>query len=672
MKRQLISLLLLHLCLLLTTKAQTDTIINRYREYLFRTISLITTSTGNWSTPLNAQGQWPDIDYQDREPANWKISKHLERIRDMAMAWANPASTHYHEQPLKEKIDAALDHWLLKRYQSTNWWHNEIGVPRIMRDILVLLHNDLTPVRLQGALEILAQLRVREDYTAGNLVWCADLGLHYGALTNNSKLVEHCRELIVKEIRITTGEGIQPDHSFHQHGNRLQMYQYGRAFLWEGIRVAWQLRKTPLAFPEEKINILTDFVMKGWQWMARGIYTVPGTMDRSASRKNELQTAPDLRSLTPFMTELQPARAAAFKYMETVQQGHGSLTGYRYYPYSDFTAFHRPGFSFFLKTISTRTLATESINHENLKGKLLNNGDAYLIRNGSEYTNLMPVWDWAHLPGVTAFEDAQQIDRKEFAGSTGNENAGFTAMDYVLKNKTGTQTLMARKCWACYQDVVVCLIAGTKGVNIPGNMYTTLDQCRWQGDVTINKPGNILQEGIHTLHQVNWVHHAGIAYIPLQSASIDLHIKNVSGSWSSINAAESPETINEKVFMPVMNHNNLQVSATGYVLALSPTPAAAMKIYNKPIWKVLRNNEQCQAIKFNDGTLMIAFYSPGILDAGKGITIQTDQPCLLMIKDKQVYASDPTHKGSMVHLTISGRTLNLSLPENGVTISSRF
>jgi chondroitin AC lyase len=666
MKKKLTSLLLLHFCLLLATKAQMDTIINRYREYLFRTTPV--QETGNWSTPLNIQGQWPDIDYQDREPANWKISKHLERIRDMAMAFANAKSIHYHERSLKEKIDAALDHWLEKRYQSTNWWHNEIGVPRFMRDIIVLLRNDLTPLRLQRSLEILAQLKVRDDYTGGNLIWCADLGLHYGALTNDTTLVDRCRNLMVKEIRITTGEGIQPDYSFHQHGNRLQMYQYGRAFLWESLRIAWQLRATPVAFPEDRVNILTDFVMKGWQWMARGIYTIPGTMDRSASRRKELQAAPDLRPLIPFMIELQPARTAEFKSMEAIQNGRQSLTGYRYFPYSDLTAFHRPRFSFLLKTISTRTLATESINHENLKGKLLNSGDAYLIRNGCEYTDLMPAWDWTHLPGVTAFADAHQIDQKNFVGSVGNETAGLTAMDYVMKDKTGAQVLTTHKYWACYQDVVVCLLAGTKGVNIPGNMYTTFDQCRWQGNVTVNKPGNILPEGMHTLKNVHWIHHAGFVYIPLKPAAIDLNLKNSSGSWTSINASETPETINEKIFMPVMVHDR-QDSATGYVLALCPTPAAAMKIYTKPTWQLLRNDDQCQALRFNDGTCMIAFYSPGILNAGKGKTIQTDQPCLLLIKGQHLYASDPAHKGIIVHLSVNGKTFTFSLPENGYTIS---
>jgi chondroitin AC lyase len=666
-----VTLLIIHLLIITASHAQSDTILDRYREYLFRTMSLQTTTGNSWAQPLNAQGQWPDINYEDREPAAWKVSKHLERIKDLALAWAYPKSAHYHEQSFKAKIDSALDLWLQKRYQSSNWWHNEIGVPRLMRDIIVLLRNDLSPDRLHQALEILAQFNVRENATGGNLIWCADLGLHYGVLTHDTNLVDHCRELMVNEIKITTGEGVQPDESFHQHGKRLQMYQYGKAFLWESMRIAWQLRGTPLAFPEEKVKILTGFVMNGWQWMARGIYTVPGTMDRSASRRKELQIAADLRPLIPFMIELQPADATAFKAMQAIQNGQGALTGFRYFPYSDFAVYHRPGFSFFLKTISTRTLATESINHENLLGKLLNSGDAYLIRNGREYTDLMPVWDWTALPGVTAFKDAHQIDRKDFVGSVGDETAGLSVMDYVLKDKTGSKTLTAHKVWACYKDVVVCLLAGTKGTNIPDTMYTALDQCRWQGDVTVNKPGNIIPEGSHTLKNVHWIHHAGFAYLPLTPATIELQLKTVSGSWTSINASETPAVVHEKVFMPLMLHEHKD-SSTGYVLAYCPTSAAAMKLYSKPAWKILRNEEQCQAIVFNDGTTMAAFYTPGKLETTKHVKLQVDQPCLLLLKNKKLYASDPSHKGVSVHLAVNGKAFSLSLPADGESVNIKL
>src|SRR5690606_5693744 len=132
-----------------------------------------------------------------------------------------------------------------------NWWHNKIGVPRYMRDILALLHDTLQPQQLAGALAVMAQNDAPSyrKSTGANLVWCADLDLHYGALTHNEALMRSCATLIWNEVKITTAEGIQPDYSFHQHGPRLQTFQYGGAFLRENIRLAWQLRGTPWACP---------------------------------------------------------------------------------------------------------------------------------------------------------------------------------------------------------------------------------------------------------------------------------------------------------------------------------------------------------------------------------------------------------------------------------------
>ena len=666
MKYKIPVILFFQLFFLCAAQAQMDTILNRYREYLFITNVPNEKEVTNWIETLNSQGQWLDIDYNDKEPAKWKVSLHLKRLRDMAIVWANPKSDHFHDKLILNKIDLALDHWLANRYQSSNWWHNEIGVPQFMRDIIILLQKNLNPRRLKQSLEVMAQLRVHDNFVGGNLIWCADLGLHYGTLTNDEALVSHCRQLIIKEIKIGPGEGVQPDYSFHQHGSRLQMYQYGKAFLIESCRIGWQLRETPLAFPKEKIDILTNFILNGWQWMARGINTVPGTMDRSASRKDELRS-PDIRYLVPFLIQLQPEKAVVFKNILAIQNGKGSLKGFRYYPYSDFTAFQRPGFSFFLKTISTRTLVTESINHENLKGKLLNSGDAYVIRNGEEYFNLMPVWDWSALPGVTTFKEANQIDRKDFVGSVSDSVAGFSVMDYVMKDKSGKQVLTAHKFWACDNNVVISLIAGLHAENISDKIYTALDQCRWQGDVTVNNIKNILDSGSHKIANVKWLHHSGLAYIPLQPDSFDIRLKEVSGKWNSINVSESDTLVKEKVFTPIMLHDLSAGNATGYVIALCKTSKQAKTLAEKPTWKVIRNDKDCQSVLFNNGIIMVAFYSPSGVKISNQTNIKADKPCLIIVNKSNLYVSDPSHKGISVAITLNDHVFNISLPKDGTT-----
>ncbi|OQP59561.1 chondroitin AC lyase [Niastella vici] len=647
--------------------AEEDTVVNRYRTYLLQTIQPDAASVRSCTATLTADGQWPDIPYNNAELANWQVSKHLDRIRDLAIAWAKPASSFYHQEAVWKPMNAALNHWLQKRYQNANWWHNQIGVPQFMRDIITLLRDTLTREQLNSTLAVMDQLKVQQNGAGANLVWSANLGFHYGALTHDWELMQRCRNLLLNEIALTTTEGIQPDHSFHQHGARLQLYQYGQAFLWENVRMAWLLRGTTLAYPEEKLNLLKDLTLKGWQWMARGINTVPGTMDRSVSRMNALQSA-DIRKLVPYLCDLWPKETQQFKTLEAIQNGRGTLTGYRYYPYSDFAVYHHKDFSFFVKTISTRTLATESINSENLKGHLLHSGDAYIVKSGDEYFNLMPVWDWERLPGVTAFNGAYRIDRQPFVGGVNNGASGLSVMDYRLVDKEQKQSIAARKYWANHGNVVVCLIAGLTAGNTDSIVYTTLDQCRWKGAITVNEPGHIIKEGRHELEQVKWVYHAGVAYIPLQPAQVSLQAQSVTGTWKSINNSLTDAPVTANLFMPAILHgkhvNNLN---TGYVLAACPTPQQAQSLVALPTWTVLQNDTSCQAVSFPDGTIMAAFYLPGSLEISANKKLTVNKPCLILIAGKRLYASNPLHKEETLTVQWNEQTSPVQMPDNGFT-----
>ncbi|HEX5552975.1 MAG TPA: chondroitin AC lyase, partial [Chitinophagaceae bacterium] len=232
--------------------------------------------------------------------------RHLQRVGQMVVAWANPRSSWYHRDTLRGAINSALDYWLYNRYYNPNGWYNEIGVPRDMQNILILLRPHLTKYQRIRGLQEMDQYRI--NGTGSNLIWSAGLGFHYRALTGDSSLMWHCMDTILHEIKITTGEGIQPDYSFHMHGNRLQIYSYGIVFLRENINLAMECKGTPWAFPPEKTHLLADFVLQGWLWMARGIHTAPGTIDRSVSRKGILHAA-DIRDLIPRLASLCPARA---------------------------------------------------------------------------------------------------------------------------------------------------------------------------------------------------------------------------------------------------------------------------------------------------------------------------------------------------------------------------
>lgn len=644
------------------TNNDIDTVLNRYKNFLLFTDTSF--QSVNDLQVINKDGKWPDINYENNQTGAWQVSVHLQRVRDLALAWASVKSTDYHSLRTKQTISLALADWFKHRYKSKNWWHNEIGVPQIMRDIIVLMADTLSNDERRQALEILAQYKVAG--TGANLVWSADLGLHYGALTENWALMKQCRDTILTVIKVTTDEGVQPDYSFHQHGKRLQMYHYGGAFLRDDVRIAWQLRNLSLAFPFPKINILTQFVLNGWQWMARGINTVPGTIDRAASRKNALHSA-DIRNIMPFLYEIQPDSIEAFKKLYAIQNNLDALNGYKYYPYADFTAYHQPKFSFFLKTNSTRTLLTESINRENLKGELLNSGDSYFISQGNEYFNLMPVWDWDRLPGITNFisDRKNKIKQQSFTGNVSDGRSGLAVMDYYLQKDD--QSLKAHKFWATDGIVTVALIAGLKTQDLEQPAFTVLDQARWSGEVTVNRPGNILTAGTFTYKDLKWMQHRNFVYIPAYKDSIVIKINETKGQWSSINESESGTQIADSVFMPSIIHAAGK-DYSGYIVAYAPAAAEAEKLFSKPSWQILQNNDSCQAVQFANGKVMASFYKPGKIRLRKGLDITVNHPCLILLKSHDVYFSDPGHTGGRLSATINNQKVEIELPADGTTV----
>lgn len=649
--------------------AQADTVIERYRRFLLQTTELDPVMINRWVTTIGGNGRWPDINYDDQSRANWQLWEHLKRLDQLAVAWCKPASLFYRDGRLWQAISLGINDWLRYKYQNPNWWHNQIGVPQAMRDLVILLRDTLTESQTRNALTVIRQLHVQGPGAGANLTWSADLGLHYGALVHDLPLMDSCRNLIADEIHISTGEGIQPDYSFHQHGSRLQMYQYGKAFLFTNIRIAWELRGTRWALPQEKLDILTRFLLKGWQWMARGINTVPGTMDRSSSRAGELRS-PDIRYLIPFLTELDPEKTKAFTELLVHQNGTGSLHGFRSYPYSDFTAYQEKLFSFFLKTMSTRTLPAEvGLNNENLKGNLLNSGDTYLVQNGNEYYNLMPVWDWKKLPGITAFKRAYKIERKPFAGSVSDSWSGLAVMDYVIADKGGNQKISARKAWVCHKGVIVCLIGNLSFQNLKDTGYTVMDQSRLQGDVFVNHATEPISMGNHRLNHVKWIYHHRFIYIPLNTHTVELSAGRATGNWAAINTSESDSLITDSVFMPVILHPATRSgfpTGTGYVLSYGNNPRDAELLYRHPTYAIVRNDKNCQAVQFKDGTLFAAFYAQGSLSTKKH-SIQVDKPCLIQVSNSHLYISDPLHTGGQRTIRIGHSTIKVILANDGST-----
>lgn len=670
MKRYLVFLVLLFpFTMVVRAQQPFKEVIARYKDFLIAQDQTPNDSVKKWVNTLQATGKWPDVDYGDQNPTSWKVRVHLDRIIKISIAYQQKKSKFYQNENAWAKITSATTYWFDKNYKNSNWWQNEIGVPQNWRDIITLNSEKFTKYQFGKALAILGQYNLRPNFTGANLTWSADLALHYGLFTEDVALVKKASGLLINEVKMSKGEGIRQDFSYHQHGARLQTHHYGSSFLTENIRLAYELQQTPWKFPASKLTILKNYLLNGWQWMARGIYITPATVDRAISRQGVLIN--DIAKILPYLIKMYPAgEANELTTMLSVQLGKPqTLNGFKYFPVSDFGAYQNQSFSFFLKTISTRTEITEHINGENQKGSFLNLGNTYLVRRGQEYLDLMPLWDWKYLPGTTNFSSAKAINRLDFVGGVTAGTNGISVMDFETNNDA--TKLTGSKFWAIHNKRIFCLIGdlSMSGSNSNDTIYTSLEQAKLQGKVLLNGSEHILAKNTLVNKGLKFVSHNGFSYIALSGCSLSVSNENRIGSWRNISKSGSADLTTAAVFKVTATHQNNTSAA--YLIDGFTQPSQLNKMLVKPDWQILKNDKSCQAIAFDDGTSFISFHRNDGLTCQQN-SIKVDRPCLLIVSQTAIYASDPLQKGGELTVVLNGKKITVILPEDGSTIKKNI
>lgn len=569
----------------------------------------------------------------------------LGNVRTLSLSWTNPKSKVYHSDSVKQVMNRALDDCLNFLRKDSEWSLYQWDVVRNACDIAMFLYEDLSTDQSKMLHQFLKDHRLRNTSAIKASSLSDELEMHYGVLINDLSTITSVRDRLAASIEI--GDKIQKDLSFHDEG-RLAVFNPNGSFLLDQLRVAWQLRNTSLKFPREKIVLLTDVIINAWHLMTRGLYTVPAPLGIYSSKENALKPT-DLREYVQMMKELCPERSDALTSLQASLNGEQFPKGIYHWPSSDFTAIHESNFSFFIKTNSNRTTIASPEYPENLKGKILGSGDAYVVRDGLEYFNMMPAWNWKYVPGTTSFTKAVGTIPQSFLGNVSYGKSSLTAMKLNLTDSLNRQQLSAHKFWASHDGMIISLVGNIKG-NISGSAYTTIDQCRWRGDVTVNRPGNVLKAGSHRLSNVSWIHHASFVYItmPFYPTNMNFELKEITGNWRSVSHSQPEKKVTENVFTSFIDHGHItEEGYNGYVIAYAPTVAEAQAIAAKPQWRVMRNSQYSQGVYFLDGTAMVAFYSGNSpITYENKLSLEASEPCLVLIEDNRIFVSsiDATSK----------------------------
>jgi chondroitin AC lyase len=637
------------------------------------------------ASAIQGDGRWLDIDYASKAETNWAPLVHLNRLKQFALALSDAGASA--DQKLAAKTIVALRYWMQQRPVSSNWFQNDIASPTAIGEVLMLLKNsNILPSALQDSLIRAMKQGDVVRVVGANKVDIAVHMMYRACLTRDKGLMDTAVHQAFLPITLGNKQGLQYDYSYLQHGPQLQIASYGQVFLIGEYKVASWLLGTAYALPEEKLKILDHYLTGTFLKTIRGRYIDFNTEGRGISRndlldKTNITTKAGKHSLLALAKEVNPKNASVLdeadqRILQIQPASFGIKPSHVHFYKSDYTIHNRPAYSFNVRTVSKRTIRTESGNKENLTGKFLPDGSTNIQRSGAEYFNIMPVWEWDKIPGVTG-RDYQRdqkitIDWGErgvgaFIGGTSDGQYGTTVYQMNYDEVT------AKKAWFFFDDEVVCLGADINSM-AKESITSTVNQAWGKG------PVRVFDDGVKRI----W--HDSIGYYFPDQAAVKWTNERQSGSWYLINANRSKNLVHGKVFKLWFDHGHDPVKQA-YAYVVKPGMSENDLKNNKTLnTKILENTPAVQAVG-NEALQMVqvVFHEPGTL-LKPDFSITVDRPCVLLIKAMQtknpvLYLSDPTQLLTDLHISFSSAFLDvkepfpISLPQGdqkGATVSFQF
>jgi chondroitin AC lyase len=615
---------------------------------------------------MQADGSWADIDsvmmttyFSETTHSDRLVD--LARLVEMAKAYRKPGNEYFESKPLLDKILSGLDYFYRKNPQSTNWWYMDIGAPSDYMTILLLLKGQIEKNGLFHYSDYLKDKTDNPAHKGGNRTWVSAVTIHKGCIEDNANLILKGFESIASTIQIATDkevEGIKIDNSFHQHRPQLYSGGYGLSMAESLIEYISLARETEFqaAFTADKIQILSNLLLKGHQLLSYRNTFDFGTVGRYLSREREIRNIST--DALGSMKQIDTANKDAYQaWIDHINGDSFPTSGNTYFWKSDIMTHHGANYYLSAKVISTRTTGTEMLNGENLKGYYLPLGATNILTSGKEYSTIFPVWDWNRIPGTTAVQHPSSADLRwyffgsnTFAGGVSNGKNGVIAFEQAYNG------VEAKKAYFFMGDQMLCLGAGIRAVATQA-VVTSVNQCLLNGAVT--KEENL-----------RWVHHDDVGYVFPSGGKITLKTANQTGSWRNINESGSDKPITQEVFSLSLEHGRApENEAYGYIVMPNKTPSEMAEASTNHGFVIVKNNAEIQAVQNTVQKIQaMVFYHPGKVNFEKELTVESDKQSLVLIQEKEkeyeISVSDPLHSASEITVTLNQRnSIRFILPQ---------
>ncbi len=645
-------------------------------------------------------GTWPGINYEDVSREGFEHRIHLGHMVDLAQAYKTKSSKYYKSKKALNVIEAALKNWVDHDYICDNWWHNQIGTPGMLVNVMLLVGDELSNDLVEKAQPIIGRANINapgarpggdrikiSGIQAKNLLFTGDYEKFGEVVKVIEGEIKHVHWIGMDygygyrrivggfENRTPEGRGIQYDNSFHHRTDGVNnTLSYGLGYAEAFVEWAVYTAHTKYSFSEEKLEELIDYYLDGICKMAVfGKYPDAGAKNRSISRAGALRAfnseTPERLLLTTGYRKKELQEIAAIR-SEGIQP---TLSHSTFFWNTEHFSYQRPDWFTSVRMYSTRNFNMEQpYNSEGLLNHHRGDGANHISRTGDEYYNIWPVYDYQKIPGATVMQkpelpapdEIQKLGETDFVGAVTDGIYGAAAFDF----KSPHDPLVARKSWFFFDDEYVCLGTGISCTrNLP--VVTTLNQCLLRDNVTVSA-NNIRKEtpkGENKFDDVDWVFQDGVGYVFPEPATVNIKNSAATGSWWRINKqSDSPkEEISLDVFKIWLDHGNRPSEESyEYIVVPATTIDEMGREVSKNNIEILSNTPKIQAVKnIKLGICQAVFYEAGELQVSDDFKLTTDNPGMVMLKmngDRitKISVSDPNREQKDFHLSISQKITN--------------
>ncbi|BCJ39126.1 lyase [Actinocatenispora thailandica] len=626
------------------------------------------------------------------------VTSAYRRLHAMATGYVTPGTAKHGDAALLAGITAGLAAVHDGAYNDAqamygNWWDWQIGAPKLLNDVAVLLYDQLTADRLAQTVAAvdhfvpdptkMAPGGNETTSTGANRVDECQVVLIRGILDRNADKITQARDALSAVFGyVDSGDGFYRDGSFVQHTHVAYTGTYGLVLLGGMAKLLSLLAGSTWEVTDPNRQILFDAVERTYAPVVFDDQMMDSVRGRAVSRYSESEHTDghtavlDILTLAPSVDASTAARWQArcagwldrdhfdnpLATMSVPQialikalRADGTVAPapepvrHDLFAQMDRAVHRRDGWCYTIAMASERICYYEHGNGENLHGWHQGEGMGYLYDHAddAQFTDAFwPTVDPYRLPGTTV-DTAPLADGAgpAWGGATPSTSyAGGAVLDgtyaVVGQDVAGFQsTMTARKSWFCLDEYVVALGAGISGGTAAVQTIVENRNLHTDGTNTLLLDGSAQpsRQGWSTVADgVRWAHLAGVAGYVFLDGPVSLSAKREerTGRWRDINAGGPTDPITRRYLTLWLDHGTgPSDSRYAYLLLPGASAARTSRVAAQPGILVLANDTGAQAIRVPRlGITAANLYRPGTVRGQGALPTTVDGPAAVLLR----------------------------------------